>query len=141
MDSTPVNATAPGEPAQGRGPTRGAVAIAVLTLGLLATLVWALKPARVHFTPAPLGPPPAECPKLTRAFVPTNITGLPGSLLVGLSPEQKMRALYRLNMEPCTCGCNSSVAYCLITYPNCETSRKLAEKIVAEITSGQAPRN
>jgi hypothetical protein len=113
----------------------------VVTLGLLAALVWALRPPRVHFTPAPLGPPPADCPKLAHEFVPTNITGLPGPLLVGLTPEQKMRALYRLNMEPCPCGCNSSVAYCLITSPNCEASRKLAEKIVAEIKAGQAPHN
>jgi hypothetical protein len=138
MDSTPANSTSPGEPARSSGPQRGAVAMVALTLGLLGALVWALTPRPAHFTPAPLGPAPPDCPKLAREFVPTNITGLPGSLLVGLSPEQKMRALYRLNMEPCPCGCNSSVAYCLITYPNCETSRKLAEKIVAEVKSGQA---
>jgi hypothetical protein len=111
----------------------------VVTLGLLAALVWALAPRPVHYTPAPLVPAEADCPKIAREFVPTNITGLSGPLLVGLTPEQKMRALYRLNMEPCPCGCNSSVAYCLITYPHCQISRKLAEKIVAEIKSAQAP--
>ena len=113
----------------------------VVTLGLLAALVWALRPPAVHFTPAPLGPPPADCPKIARDFVPTNITGLPGPLLDGLTPQQKMRALYRLNMEPCPCGCNSSIAYCLITYPRCEVSRKLAEKIVAEVKSAKAPKD
>ena len=141
MDSTPVNSTPPGEPAHGRGPTRGAVAMVVLTLGLLAALVWALRPPRLHFMPAPLDPVPAECPKLAREFVPTNITELPDPLLSGLPPEQRMQALYRLNMEPCTCGCNSSVAHCLITSPHCPTSRKLAEKIVTEVKSGRAPHN
>ena len=139
MDSTPDNSKPPGEPVVGRGPNRGAVVMVVVTLGLLAALVWALQPPRVHFTPAPLGPPAGDCPKIARAFVPTNITGLPGSLLDGLIPRQKMRALYRLNMEPCPCGCNSSVAYCLITYPHCEISRKLAEEIVAEIKSAKVP--
>ncbi len=141
MDSTPDNSRPPGEPGGRRGPTRGAVAIVVVTLGLLAALVWALRPPAARFTPAPLGPPPADCPKIAREFVPTNITGLPGPLLAGLTPQQKMRALYRLNMEPCPCGCNSSIAYCLITYPRCEISRKLAEKIVAEIKSAKSPQN
>jgi hypothetical protein len=140
MDFMPVSSTPPGKPTPGRGPTRGAVATVVLTLGLLAALVWALRPPRVDYTPAPLGPPPADCPKLARPFVPTNITGFPGPILVGLTPEQKMRALYRLNMEPCTCGCNSSVAYCLITNPHCEASRKLAEQIIAAVKSEQARR-
>jgi hypothetical protein len=140
MDSTADNSRPPGEPKPGRGPTRGPVAMVVLTLGLLGALVWALAPRSAHFKPAPLAPAEEACPKIAREFVPSNITGLPGPLLDGLTPQQKMRALYRLNMEPCPCGCNSSVAYCLITYPNCETSRKLAEKIVAEIKSGQPPR-
>jgi hypothetical protein len=141
MDSTPDNSKPPGEPSPSRGPTPGAVVMVVVTLGLLAALVWALQPPRVRFAPAPLGPPPADCPKIAREFVPTNVTGLPGPLLDGLTPEQKMRALYRLNMELCPCGCNSSVAYCLIAYPRCETSRKLAEKIVAEIKSGKPSHN
>jgi hypothetical protein len=141
MESPTDNSKPPEGPPRSSGPSRGAVAMVVVALGLLAALVWALQPPRVHYTPAPLEAPPADCPKVAREFVPTNITALPGPLLDGLTSEQKMRALYRLNMEPCPCGCNASVAYCLITYPKCSTSRKLAEKIVAEIKSAKPPRN
>jgi hypothetical protein len=104
----------------------------VVTLGLLGALVWALHPDRPQFTPAPLVPVPSECPKVRQAFIPTNYTDLPGSLLEGLSREQRNRTLYRLNMEPCTCGCGLSVAACRVSHPACEVSKKLAEKIVAE---------
>jgi hypothetical protein len=133
MDSTPANTTPSDGPAPGKGPTRGAIAMVVLTLGLLAALVWTLRPRRVQFTPAPLDPLPAGCPKLAREFVPTNITDFPSSLLAGLSPDERRQAIFRLNMQPCTCGCNSSVAHCRITYPDCEISRRLAEEIVATI--------
>jgi hypothetical protein len=115
------------------GPTRGAVATVVVTIALLAALVWALTPPSVPFTPAPLEPVPADCPKIAREFVPSNLTEVPDALLARLAPEKRMRALYRLNMEPCPCGCNSSVASCRVNYPKCETSRKLAEKIIAEV--------
>ena len=105
----------------------------VVTLGLLGALVWALHPDQPQLTPAPLVPVPAECPKAQQAFVPTNYTDLPGGLLEGLSPKQRNRALYRLNMEPCTCGCALSVAACRVNHPACEVSKKLAEKIVAEV--------
>ncbi len=105
----------------------------VITLGLLAALTWALAPARVHFTPAPLDPPPADCPKVPREFVPSNVTEIPDLPLLELSTAQKNRALLRLNMEPCTCGCGLSVASCRVEHPACETSRKLALKIVAEV--------
>jgi len=104
----------------------------VVTLGLLAALTWALAPARVHFTPAPLDPPPVDCPKVAREFVPSNVTEILDPPLTGLSAAQKNRALYRMNMEPCTCGCGLSVAACRVEHPACETSKNLARKIVAE---------
>ena len=104
----------------------------VVTLGLLGALVWALHPNQPHLTPAPLVPVPSECPKVQQAFIPSNYTDLPGLPLDGLSREQRNRALYRLNMEPCPCGCNLSVAACRVNHPACKTCQKLAEKIVAE---------
>jgi hypothetical protein len=105
----------------------------VVTLGLLAALAWALAPPRVNFVPAPLEPPPADCPKLAREFVPSNVTEIPDLSLAGLSAEQKNRVLYRLNMEPCTCGCGLSVAACRVEHPACQTSKSLAQKVIAEV--------
>jgi hypothetical protein len=113
--------------------SRGAVATVVVTLALLAALAWLLAPPRVRFSPAPLEPPPADCPKLAREFVPSNVTAIADLPLTGLSAEQKNRALYRLNMEPCPCGCGLSVAACRVEHPACETSKGLAQKIVAEV--------
>jgi len=115
------------------GPTRGAVATVVVTIALLAALVWALTPPSVTFKPAPLEPVPADCPKIAREFVPSNLTEVPDATLARLAPEKRMRAFYRLNIEPCPCGCNSSVAFCRLNYPKCESSRKLAEKIITEV--------
>jgi hypothetical protein len=109
------------------------VAAVVVTVGLLAALTWALAPARVHFTPAPLDPPPTDCPKYAREFVPSNVTEILDPPLTNLSAAQKNRALYRLNMEPCTCGCGLSVAACRVEHPACETSKGLAQKIIAEV--------
>ncbi len=122
--------TQPSRPAR---PSRGAVAAVVVTIGLLAALSWAIAPRRVHFTPAPLEPLPVDCPKVAREFVPSNVTEILDPPLTGLSAAQKNRALYRMNMEPCTCGCGLSVAACRVEHPACETSKHLARKIVAEI--------
>lgn len=121
------------QPTPPAGPSRGAVAAVVVTLGLLAALTWAIAPRRVHFTPAPLEPLPVDCPKVAREFVPSNVTEILNPPLTGLSAAQKNRALYRVNMEPCTCGCGLSVAACRAEHPACETSKHLARKIVAEI--------
>ena len=102
-------------------------------LGLLALLAWSLNPRQPHFKPAPLEPASAECPKLQREFLATNITELPGTLLDGFSPEQRLKALYRLNTQPCPCGCSASIASCRIENPSCEVSKSLAEKLVAEV--------
>jgi hypothetical protein len=105
----------------------------VVTLGLLGALVWALHPEQPRLTPAPLVPVPSECPKVQQEFIPSNYTDLPGVPPEGLSREQRSRALYRLNMEPCTCGCALSVAACRVLHPACAVSKKLAEKIIAEV--------
>lgn len=114
------------------GTSRSSVALTVVTMTVLAALVWGLSPARPGFEPAPLRPHPPGCPKLGIEFVPSNYTSVPGVQLDPLSPEQRNRVLLRLNMEPCTCGCNFSVASCLIDHPQCGMSKDLAQNIVAE---------
>ena len=115
------------------GPSPGAVALVVVTLGLLAALVWGLNPSRLHFTPAPLEPPTSECPKLKREFIPTNATYLGDPSVDALPREKRIRALYRLNMEACNCGCSLSIAGCRLANPGCETSKALADKIIAAV--------
>ena len=106
---------------------------------MLAALVWALKPDRPNVKPAPLHPPDAACPKLDVEFTPTNFTELPGLELDSLSKERRNYALLRLNMEPCPCGCNTSIAFCLVNHPRCGECKELAQKIIAEERAGQHP--
>jgi hypothetical protein len=110
-----------------------------VTMGALAALVWALMPDRPNVKPAPLHPPDAACPKLDAEFTPTNFTELPGLELDALSKERRNHALLRLNMEPCPCGCNTSIAFCLLNHPRCGECKKLAQKIIAEERAGQHP--
>ena len=123
----------PGAPETPAGPTKGAIATVVGTIGLLAALVWAISPPRAGYKPAPLDPLPEDCPKVQREFVPSNVTEILDPSLAGLAPEKRLRGLYRMNFEPCPCGCNQSIAYCRVNNPQCETCRKLAEKIVADV--------
>ncbi|MBI1984217.1 MAG: hypothetical protein HYS61_08470 [Acidobacteria bacterium] len=122
-----------GAPGPASGPTRGSVALVAVTLALLAALAWALKPDRPDFKPAPLEPPPEDCPKVQREFLPSNVTEILEPSLGGLTPARKNRALYRLNMEPCTCGCSLSIAACRVHNLDCKISKELAEKIIAEV--------
>ena len=104
----------------------------LLALALLAGLVWAMAPPRAKFVPAPLRPMPPDCPKNTPDFVPSDATEIPGIDLRALSKEQRNRVLFRLNMEPCPCGCNLSIAACRVNHPTCPVSKGLVEKIIAE---------
>lgn len=110
-----------------------------VTLALLAALVWAIQPPRAGFKPALLEPRAPGCPRVQRDFLPTNITELPDSPVESLPRAQKFRALLRMNMEPCTCGCNQSVAACRASEPACETSKELAEKAASEAAIGGKP--
>jgi hypothetical protein len=98
----------------------------------LAALVWELKPDRPNVQPAPLPPQGTTCPHLAGQFTPTNITDLPGLDIALLSRERRNHVLLRLNMEPCTCGCNGSVAFCLLSHARCEACRQQAKEIIAE---------
>jgi hypothetical protein len=126
--------TSPNEPGAASPPdsSRRALAYPLLTLALLAALVWALRPNRPNVRPAPLRPAFAACPTHDGQFTPTNLTELPGLDLASLSPERRNRVLLRLNLEPCPCGCNTSIAYCLVSHAHCGKCKELAQKIIAE---------
>ena len=103
-----------------------------LALILLAGLVWAMAPGRARFAPAPLRPVPPECPQNVPDFVPSDATEIPGVNLNSFSNAQRNHVLYRLNMEPCPCGCNTSIAACRNNHPRCPLCKDLVEKIMAE---------
>jgi hypothetical protein len=137
----PPNETSPDERALANPPhsSRGAVVFLFATLALLAALVWALKPDRPNVKPAPLRTPDAACPKTGVEFTPTNFTELPGLRFDSLSAKGRNHALLRLNFEPCPCGCNTSIAYCLANHPSCGKCKELAQEIIAEERSRQHP--
>ena len=62
-------------------------------------------------------------------------TQIPGVELATLSPARRAQALQKLNSEPCTCGCDNTVAKCRIDDPKCSTSLPLAQRIVQEIAA------
>lgn len=66
-----------------------------------------------------------------------HATQIPGVDLTKLSPELRTKAIQKLNTEPCTCGCDTTIAKCRVDDPNCTTSLPLAQKIVQEITAQQ----
>ena len=129
LDSTTPNEPAPTTPPDS---SRGAVIFLLVTLGGLAALVWTLRPSRPNVRPAPLRPQDEACPHSDGQFTPTNLTELPGLDLASLSKERRNHVLLRLNMELCPCGCNSSIAYCLVSHPRCGKCKELAQKIVEE---------
>lgn len=101
-----------------------------VTLTLLAALVWALNPRQRRLAPAPLGAPLPVCARLPREFTPTDITDLAEPPFPTLPRHRKLRALLRMNMDPCACGCKLSIAACRLNYPSCKTSKELTGKIV-----------
>jgi hypothetical protein len=119
--------------------SRGAVIYLFIAMAVLAALVWALRPDRPNVKPAPLRSEDAACPRLDVEFTPTNFTELPSLELDSLSKECRNHALLRLNLEPCPCGCNTSIAYCLVHHPRCKKCKELAKEIIAEERRGQQP--
>jgi thiol-disulfide isomerase/thioredoxin len=68
-----------------------------------------------------------------------NATELPGVDLAGLTPEQKKKALHRLNAESCTCGCMLTLSQCRVNDTECPVSGKLAAQVVKEVVRGGKP--
>ena len=62
-------------------------------------------------------------------------TQIPGIDLASLSPEKRTQALQKLNTDPCTCGCDNTVAKCRVDDPKCATSLPLAQKIVQDVAA------
>ena len=60
-------------------------------------------------------------------------TDIPGVDLTRLSPARRTAALQKLNTDPCTCGCENTLAKCRIDDPKCATSLPLAQRVVQEI--------
>jgi thiol-disulfide isomerase/thioredoxin len=64
-------------------------------------------------------------------------TTIPGVDLAALSVAKRTDALQKLNSQPCTCGCDLTLARCRVDDPSCGVSLPLARQIVAQITDQQ----
>lgn len=115
--------------------SRGPALAVVVTLTLLGVFVGAIRPRRSRFTPAALDPPATACPPSKADFVPTNFTAVSGLALSGLPGRAKNRALLRLNMEPCSCGCGQSLAACRLSNPSCTISARDAASVADDEAS------
>jgi len=58
---------------------------------------------------------------------------IPGVDLAKLTAAKRAEALQKLNAQPCTCGCDLTVAKCRVDDPSCGVSLPLARQIVAQI--------
>jgi hypothetical protein len=114
------------------GKPRGSAGVVALTVILLGALVWSMAPGRARFTPAPLRPVPSGCPQTAPDFTPSDITEISGVDLSSFSKDQRFHLLYRLNMEPCPCKCNVSVAVCRTSHPNCPLCGELVKKMIED---------
>jgi len=129
-ESSPTNQGA-GSPSPPVAKRKGSGLAALVTLALLALLVWALNPRQPKFRPAPLDPPPGACAP-SPDFVPSNLTEVPGLALDGLPTGVKNHILLRLNMEPCSCGCAQSLAACRAGNPSCPVSPQACDAVVKD---------
>jgi thiol-disulfide isomerase/thioredoxin len=62
-----------------------------------------------------------------------QVTSIPGIDLSKLTKEQRVAAIEKLNEEPCTCGCNQTVARCRVDDPTCPVSLPRAKELIAAI--------
>jgi thiol-disulfide isomerase/thioredoxin len=60
---------------------------------------------------------------------------IPGVDLSKLSVERRAEALQKLNGQPCTCGCDLTVARCRVDDPSCGVSLPLARTIVQQVAN------
>ena len=60
-------------------------------------------------------------------------TTIPGVDLAALSVAKRTDALQKLNSQPCTCGCDLTLARCRVDDPTCGVSLPLAQQIVKHI--------
>jgi thiol-disulfide isomerase/thioredoxin len=62
---------------------------------------------------------------------------IPGVQLSSLPAAKRAEALQKLNGQPCTCGCDLTVAKCRVDDPNCGVSLPLARQIVQQIANAR----
>ena len=62
-----------------------------------------------------------------------QVTSIPGIDLSKLTKEQRIAAIEKLNDEPCTCGCNQTLARCRVDDPSCPVSLPRAKEVIASI--------
>ncbi|PYR42757.1 MAG: hypothetical protein DMF95_27585 [Acidobacteria bacterium] len=62
---------------------------------------------------------------------------IPGIDLASLPAARRTEALQKLNSQPCTCGCDLTVAKCRVDDPTCGVSLPLARQIVQQIAGSQ----
>jgi thiol-disulfide isomerase/thioredoxin len=62
-----------------------------------------------------------------------QVTSIPGIDLSKLTKAQRIAAIEKLNDEPCTCGCNQTLARCRVDDPSCPVSLPKAKELVAAI--------
>ena len=62
-----------------------------------------------------------------------QVTEIPGIDLSKMTKEQRVAAITKLNDEPCTCGCNQTLARCRVDDPTCPVSLPKAKEVVAAI--------
>ena len=60
---------------------------------------------------------------------------IPGVDLSAFDAAKRTEALQKLNSQPCTCGCDLTVARCRVDDPSCSVSLPLARQIVQQIAS------
>jgi thiol-disulfide isomerase/thioredoxin len=62
-------------------------------------------------------------------------TSIPGVDLAKLSVERRTEALQKLNSQPCTCGCDLTIARCRVDDPACGVSLPIARQIVLQVAA------
>jgi len=80
-----------------------------------------------------------EVDRIQAAKLPNNaqVTTIPGVDLTKIPGERRAAALQKLNGEPCTCGCDLTVAKCRIDDPTCGISLPIARQIVQSIVESR----
>jgi thiol-disulfide isomerase/thioredoxin len=58
---------------------------------------------------------------------------IPGINLASLTLAKRTEALQKLNSQPCTCGCDLTLARCRVDDPTCGVSLPLAQQVVKQI--------
>src|SRR6185295_13042348 len=66
-----------------------------------------------------------------------QLLSIPGVELSKLTPAKRAEALEKLNSQPCTCGCDLTVAKCRVDDPSCGVSLPLARQLVAQIAGSE----